>query len=236
MEKILQSLIISHGFFDVYNLNPDKLIKNIFFYLFIILLNLGVILLLPFIGLLIFLGLSSYHFSLDFKYLQVYNYNIYGVLILISTICNINKLLYWINSISKIVYLNNISLVVCFIFSLIIIIKVIKKNYKKLKFFNKNNLIKKEIPFFIVLLIINIFIESPYKFIFYYLGFFHSPLAMIRKSDKYGYNILKYWIYISFLVYYILINIDEKIIENNYIMLCKLGISLLNTHILFNLF
>ena len=123
MDKILKSLIITHGFFDIYTtnnlINREKLIK----YLLIIKLNLLLIYLFPLISFSLFIIFSCYHFSLDFKYLKFYNYNIYGSLILISTLCDINKITYWIESIEKIIFIDNLSKILLGIFLMIFILK-----------------------------------------------------------------------------------------------------------------
>lgn len=230
MDKILKSLIVTHGFFDIYTtnnlLNQEKLIK----YLLIIKLNLIFIYLFPLISFSLFVILSCYHFSLDFKYLKFYNYNIYGSLILISTLCDINKITYWIESIEKIIFIDNLSKILLGIFLMIFILNLLKNI--DIQNFNKNIIL-----YFITLILINTYLNTPLDLILYYLGVIHSPLAIIRKSDKYGYIILKYWLQLSFFLYMFIYFYEEIVIqklnEQKYNFIYKIIISILNTHMYF---
>ena len=241
-EKVLQSLIITHGFFDIYNKNYNIMFEKTFIYLLLIFINYYLINLIPLLILFGFLILSGYHFSLDFKYLKINNYKLYGPIILLSTITDFNKLLYWQEKINNIIYVDTISQIILFTILNIMILNLITKIsiYKFKKFFSKIYCLKKTILFTFCVFLINVYLDSPYHFILYYLGFIHTPLAMYRYSNIYNYNIIKYWIFLSFIVYSFLIYYDDYIlnIENSkyYRYLSNFIISILNTHIIYNLF
>ena len=190
MEKVLQSLIISQTLIDIYNPINVYFINNIKIYLIYSIILFIIYLLLPSIILFIFIFL--YYFNLDLNYLRIYNYNICSSLIVV--ILDINKLTYGYDNIEKNIFIETIVKIILFIFLLICFLKYNK--FQKIKKYN--------IVIFINILIILYYLDSKYISILYYFGFFHSPLSIIRKSALYGFHILNYWLYISFLIYIIL--------------------------------
>ena len=199
MELVLKSLIISQILLDIYDPVKIYFINNIKKYLLYSIILFITYLIIP--SIILFITIFFYYFNTDLNYLKKYNYNIYSSLILILIISDIYKLTYICNKIEKNIFIDTIVKIILFIFLLICFLKFDKyNNLEIIKEIKKCNII-----IFINILLIIHYSDNKYEFILYYFSFFHSPLAIIRKSDLYGIYILKYWIYISFILYFIFV-------------------------------
>ena len=231
--NILLSLIISHGFLDLVTKKDDKIIlytnDTLKEYIASILYFFTVTVFSPSIGITIFIFMSMGHFSNDFRSIMNHNYSYMGPIVLLGSLLEINNLVFWKNSIEYLTHFKVWSYIIIFttlIIGFFNLIKFLLNNpiYKKKNL--KENII-------ILLILLNGIYNGPYQGLIYYLAVFHSPLNMYRLGKKYGYCIIKLWVYFSSIIFVIIHNeyiIIEELVKYKYFVYLLLAI--LKTHIL----
>lgn len=233
--NILISLIISHGFLDLVGKRDNKIIlytnETLKEYIGSILYFFTITSLSPFIGITIFILMSMGHFSNDFRSIMNHNYSYMGPIVLLGSLLEVNNLVFWKNTIEYLTHFRLWSYIIIFNTIIIGFFNLLKfsLNYP---IYRKKNLKENIIIFFIL---INGIYNGTYQGLIYYLGLFHSPLNMYRLGKKYGYYIIKLWVYFSSIIFIIIHNeyiIIEELIKYKYFVYLVLAI--LKTHILSN--
>lgn len=174
IKKLAVSLIISHGFFDVLDINKWNTIINIANYLITTLFISIVYQIIPDLVILTIIFFSMNHFSKDIPTLFNLPYDNYGTAIFIGTMSNMKNRIYWAN-VLQVLDCNHIN----FIYLLYLV---------KVRLFY-DFMINDRFPLYQVLTtIVSVTIgmyNTPYYIIFYYLLFIHMPVAIFRIHQEY---------------------------------------------------
>ena len=188
-EKLSISFIISHGFFDVLDINNFNIITNIANYL-ITTFSISILYqIIPDIVILLLIYSSMNHFSKDIPTLLNIPYENYGTAIFIGTMSNMKNRMYWLHTLQDL-ECNNINIT-----HLLYLVKV--KLFYDFVINNRFPLYQ----FLTVLVSVSLgMVYNPYYIIFYYLLFIHMPVAIFRIQQEYSYFISTDGIVLSFMV------------------------------------
>ena len=231
-EKILGSLIISHGFLDFFKFSNYHQLE---IYLIIILLNFCILYITPINGILYFLYLSIRHFNSDIRFLlnkfDYVNYNLqhygYGSSIFLGTICGTENLNYYRE---KLEILSSVlsSNIIIYAFIFLLIYQLLLSNFS---FNNTERMIS-------ILIIYLGYLFGPYYFILYYLSFVHLPIALHQlfrnKNITEKRNMLLIFLCHAYIIYYNWDRCQNMEIRSTLLQIFYyLSISMLNTHMIF---
>ena len=174
IEKLAVSLIISHGFFDVLDINRWNTLLNIANYLITTLFISIVYQIIPDLVILMIIFFSMNHFSKDIPTLFSLPYDNYGTAIFIGTMSNVKNRLYWTNV---------LQLLDCYEINFIHLLYLVKAKF----FYDIIN--NDRVHLYQVLTTISSvtmgMYYTPYYIIFYYLLFIHMPVAIFRIHQEY---------------------------------------------------
>ena len=199
-EKILGSLIISHGFLDFFKFSNYYQLE---IYLIIILLNFCILYITPISGILYFLYLSIRHFNSDIRFLlnksNYVNYNLqhygFGSSIFLGTTYGTENFNYYREKL-EILSSGISSNIIIYAFIFLLIFQLLLSN------FSFNN-IERMISIIIIYLG---YLSGPYYFILYYLSFVHLPLALYQlfrnKNITEKRNMLLIFLCHAYIIYY----------------------------------
>ena len=236
VNNILISLIVSHGFLDLVSKKNDKVVlytyENLCNYLKKIFYFFCLNSLMPSIGISLFVFMSMGHFSNDFRNIIDHNYSYVGPIVLLGSLLEFNNIVFWKNNIEYLTNLRIWSYIILFTTFVIGSFNLIRFsiNYP---IYQKKNL--KE-NFIILIVLLNGIYNGTCQGLIYYLGFFHSPLNMYRLGKKYGYCIIKLWVYFSCTLFFLIHKeyiIMEEILKYKYFVYFILAV--LKTHILYHI-
>ena len=231
-EKILGSLIISHGFLDFFKFQRFDQFEM---YLIIILLNFCILYVTPISGLLYFLYLSIRHFNSDIRFLlnklDYVNYNLqhygYGSSIFLGTIYGTENFNYYREKL-EILSSGISSNIIIYTFVFLLKYQLLLSNFS---FNNIDRMIS-------VLIIYLGYLTGPYYFILYYLSFVHLPLALYQlfrnKNITEKKNMLLSFVCPASIMYYNWERCQNMEMGNTLLQIFYyLSISILNTHMIF---
>lgn len=231
-EKILGSLVISHGFLDFFKFENYHQLEM---YLIIILLNFCILYVTPISGLMYFLYLSIRHFNNDFRFLfrrfDYVNYNLqhygYGSSIFLGTICGTENLNYYREKL-EILSSGISSNIIIYTFIFLLMYQLLLSNFS---FNNTERIIS-------ILIIYLGYLFGPYYFILYYLSFVHLPIALHQlfrnKNILEKRNMVVALICPASIIYYNWERCQNMQIGNSLLQIFYyLSISILNAHMIF---
>jgi hypothetical protein len=223
---ILFSIIFAHGGYDIFvKFNSGlSIYQTNFYYILVIILFYLLSHFSRELFIIIFLGLSIYHFCDDYQYLlQNKNAAALGISIISFTLLNKNGFILWKNTLHFFKINSNLIVYLLYASNLLIL-------YKFIKLIDDRKIVIQYIVILMTIFLLTQFIE-PLKFIFYYMLLFHTPLAIYRIYQNNS-DIIKtilLWILFSMTIFLFL-----KIIQFNNILI-YFGISIVNTHIFLHL-